>query len=272
MSARRIPGQAVKDFSEVLERLTGRDMQIIDLLARHRLFTADQFADLCFPSNWTARNRLVTLAEMEVLARFRDDNRSAFRYALGFWGAAVHAWRRNEAPPTKAAVAQAVHQLAVSRKRGHLEGVNTFFTTLAAEARASGGSVRLAEWRSEEEAASMFLGKVRPDGAATLAWDSGAAVSFCFEYDTGTETLDILAAKLDRYASRQPVGGHRGVLIQLTRPRRETNLHHRLTGHVFPFMVATTVTTSGLFGDCWRPVGSAQRTSFGALGAGAVLS
>ncbi|MEU5875002.1 replication-relaxation family protein [Glycomyces sp. NPDC047369] len=272
MSARRIPGQVAKDFSEVLERLTGRDMQIIDLLARHRIFTADQLADLCFPSRWAARIRLVTLAEMEVLARFRDDNRSAFRYALGIWGAAVHAWRRNETPPTKSAVTQAVHQLAVSQKRSHLEGVNSFFTTIAAEARADGGSVRLAEWRSEDEAASMFLGKVRPDGAMTLVGDSEAAGTYFFEYDTGSETLEILTAKLDRYASRQPVGGHRRVLVQLTRPRREANLHHRLARHTLPFVVATTTAVNGLFGDCWRPVGHAERVSLRMLGIRAVLS
>lgn len=247
-------------------------MQIIDLLARHRVFTADQLADLCFPSRWAARIRLVTLAEMEVLARFRDDNRAAFRYALGYWGAAVHAWRKGDPPPTRPAVAQAIHQLSVSRKRGHLEGVNAFFAALTAEARASGGTVRVAQWRSEEEAASLFLGKVRPDGAGTLAWEGGAAVSFCFEYDTGSETLERLAAKLDRYASRQPVGGHRAVLIQLAQVGREHNLHRWLTGPVFPFAVATTVSVSGLLEASWRPVGATARASLAALGAGAVVS
>jgi hypothetical protein len=81
-----------------------------------------------------------------------------------------------------------------------------------------------------------------------------------------------LAAKLDRYASRQPVGGHRAVLIQLAQVGREHNLHRWLTGSVFSFTVATTVSVSGLLEVNWRRVGEASRASLAALGAGAVIS
>lgn len=267
MSAQRIPGQVTKDFAEVLERLTGRDMELIDALARHRILTAVQLADLCFPSTWAARVRAVTLFEMEVLARFRDDNRKAYRYTLGYWGAGVHAWRRGEPAPTKAAVALAAHQLAVSRKRGHLEGVNTFFTRLHAEARQLDG-VALSEWLCEDEAAGLFLGKVRPDGAGILTAESGA-MPFFLEYDTGTEPLAYLTAKLDRYAAKQPAGGHRLVLLQIVRPGRERNLHDALVDRQFPFLIATTSTRAGLLGARWRLVGSERTVGLSELGAGA---
>jgi hypothetical protein len=265
LSAQRIPGQATKDFTEVLERLTGRDMGLIDALARHRILTAAQLADLYFPSEWAARVRAMTLVEMEVLARFRDDNRKAYRYTLGYWGAGVHAWRRGEPAPTKAAVALAIHQLAVSRKRGHLEGVNTFFTRMHAEARQDCGVV-LSEWLCEDEAAGFFLGKVRPDGAGVLTVEGGA-IPFFFEYDTGTEPLAYLAAKLDRYAARQPAGGHRHVLLQIVRPGRERNFRDQLAGRQFPFSIATTSIGTGLLGACWRLNGSEQLVRLSELGA-----
>jgi hypothetical protein len=259
LSAQRKPGQVTKDFTEILRRLTGRDMTVIDTVARHRLFTAAQLADWCFTSAWAARVRLVTLAEHEVLARFQDNNRAAFRYTLGYWGAAVHAWRRGEPPPTRQTVALAAHQLAVSQKRSHLEGVNAFFTRLHAEALQGAGTTAVSEWQCEEEAASLFLGKVRPDGAAVLTGDGGKEVPFFFEYDTGTEPLAYLAAKVDKYAARQPVGGHRLVLFQIVRPGRERNFHDHLAGRPFPFPVATTSARAGFLGARWRLVGSERR-------------
>lgn len=268
MSAQRIPGQVTKDFTEVLERLTGRDMELIDALARHRVFTAVQLADLCFPSTWAARVRAVTLVEMEVFARFRDDNRKAYRYTLGYWGAGVHAWRQGEPAPTRAAVALAVHQLAVSRKRGHLEGVNTFFTRMHAEARQI-GAVAVSEWLCEDQAAGLFLGKVRPDGAGVLTTESGA-MPFFFEYDTGTEPLAYLVAKLGRYAAKQPAGGHRLVLLQIVRPGRERNFHDHLADRRFPFLIATTSARAGLLGARWRLVGSERTARLSEIGAEAL--
>jgi len=266
LSAQRIPGQATKDFAQVLERLTGRDMGLIDALARHRLLTAAQIAELFFPSAWAARIRLVTLIEMEVLARFRDTNRAAYRYTLGYWGAAVNAWRKGQPPPTRATVALAAHQLAVSRKRGHLEGVNAFFTAMYAEAR-SAGSVAVTQWLCEDEAASLFLGKVRPDGAAVLE-TGGGTVPFFFEYDTGTEPLTVLTAKLDRYTAAKPVGGHRPVLFQITRPGREENFHHQLAERGYPFPVATAAGSIGVLGVRWRLLGGTALVALVDLGAG----
>ncbi|SDL00574.1 Replication-relaxation [Glycomyces sambucus] len=254
-----------KDFSEVLERLTGRDMELIDALARHRVLTAAQMADLYFPSTWAARVRAVTLVEMEVLARFRDDNRKAYRYTLGYWGGGVHAWRQGESAPTRAVVALAVHQLAVSRKRGHLEGVNAFFARMHAESREAGG-LTVGSWLCEDEAAGLFLGKVRPDGAGTLMGE-GCSTPFFFEYDTGSEPLGYLAAKLDRYAAKQPVGGNRLVLLQIIRPGRERNFHDHLAGRRFPFLIATTSAGAGFLGACWRVLGSERPARLSELGA-----
>jgi hypothetical protein len=262
LSAKRIPGQATTDFTEIFDRLTGRDEAIIDALARHRVLTSTMLSELFFPSGWAARARVLTLYEMGVLARFRDHNRSEYRYTLGYWGAGVHALRKKQTPPTKKAVAAEVHRLAVSRHRPHLEGVNAFFARLTSGARAHGG-LAVKSWLCEEEASALFLGKVRPDGAAELVtaaerepffWEDDARkqLPFFFEHDTGTETLNVLIGKLGRYAAKRPAGGHRAVLLQLTRRGREENLHRRLAAVHYPFLVATTSEKTGVLGTIWR--------------------
>jgi len=266
LSAKRIPGQATTDFTSLYDRLTGRDMAIVEALSRHRVFTSDMLTELFFPSGWSARSRILTLTEMEILARFRQDNRAAYRYTLGYWGAAIFAWKRRETPPTKKAVAANIHRLAVSGHRAHLEGVNAFFVDLTAGARAHGG-LKVKEWLCEEEAAALFLGKIRPDGAARLVvdnekWlpvvsreDTRKQLPFFFEHDTGTETLDVLIGKLSRYAEKPSREGYRPVLMQLTRRGREENLHHRLAAVHYPFPVATTSATTGVLGTVWRVQG-----------------
>ena len=87
-----------------------------------------------------------------------------------------------------------------------MTGRNWFFAALARHAREHGGE--LAEWLNEADtAARCQLAAVgsddrarlpRPDGAGMWAED-GWATSFLLEYDTGTEHLPVLAAKLDGY-------------------------------------------------------------------------
>ena len=252
MSARRIPGQATKDFTEVFARLTRRDEAIINALARHHVLTTTMLTELFFPSGWSARSRIVTLYEMGVLARFQDHKRDEYHYTLGYWGAAIHALRNQQPVPTPKAVNTAIQRLTVSRKRPHLEGVNAFFSRLTAGVRNHGDGLRVKSWLSEAEAAVLFLDKVRPDGAAELVNQDRQELRFFFEHDTGTETLEVLIGKLDRYAAKPPSEGHRTVLLQLTRRGREENLHKRLVQQRFPFPVATTNAVTGVLGTVWR--------------------
>lgn len=259
MSARRIPGQATKDFTEVFARLTRRDEAIIDALARHRVLTTTMLTELFFPSGWAARSRIVTLYEMGVLARFQDHKRDEYHYTLGYWGAAVHALRNKQPVPTPKAVNTAIQRLTVSLKRPHLEGVNAFFARLTAGARSHGDGLRVKSWLCEAEAAALFLDKVRPDGAADLVNNAREGLAFFFEHDTGSEPLETLIGKLDRYAAKASRWGHQPVLLQLTRRGREENLHKRIVARHFPFPVATTSAVTGVLGTVWRVHGRIGR-------------
>jgi hypothetical protein len=99
-------------------------------------------------------------------------------------------------------------QLGLERspRLSHMTGRNWFFAALAQHARQHGGE--LAEWLNEADAAARCEHAAvwsadqhrmpHPDGAGTWA-ENGQAVTFLLEYDTGTEHLPVLAAKLGGY-------------------------------------------------------------------------
>ncbi len=190
--------------------LTGRDRLLVRLVGVHRVLTTDQLAALGFGNITTARHRLAVLVRIGLLRRFRPhppEGSAPWHYVLGPVGAAMlgvedrdeHRW---------APQARADRQLGLERspRLGHMTGRNWFFAALARHAREHGG--QLAQWLNEadtaarcEQAAVRADDRVRlprPDGAGTWAEDGGA-MSFLLEYDTGTEHLPVLAAKLDGY-------------------------------------------------------------------------
>ncbi len=190
--------------------LTGRDRDLVRLVAVHRVLTTDQLAALAFGSAITARHRLAVLVRIGMLRRFRPHpptGSAPWHYVLGPVGAAMLGTEdrdeRRWAPQ-----ARADRQLGLERspRLSHMTGRNWFFAALARHARERGGE--LAEWLNEADtAARCELAAVRtddrarlprPDGAGTWAED-GQAVSFVLEYDTGTEHLGVLAGKLDGY-------------------------------------------------------------------------
>jgi hypothetical protein len=95
-----------------------------------------------------------------------------------------------------------------SQRLGHMTGRNWFFVALVTRAR--GGDGELRDWLNETGAARHVTSGLlmapaawdrlpHPDGAGTWAEDH-REVAFLLEYDTGTEDLARLAAKLDGYA------------------------------------------------------------------------
>jgi hypothetical protein len=207
-------GARSKDEAAVLAaspHLTDRDRDLVRLVAVHRVLTTGQLAALGFGSIITARHRLAVLVRLGLLRRFRPHpatGSAPWHYVLGPVGAAMlgtedrdeHKW----APHVRAD-----RQLALERspRLGHMTGRNWFFAALARHAREHGG--QLAEWLNEADTFARYQDAPprhedrarlpRPDGAGTWAED-GQTVSFLLEYDTGTEHLPVLAAKLDGYA------------------------------------------------------------------------
>ncbi|WP_433563216.1 replication-relaxation family protein [Nocardia sp. CA-151230] len=205
------------------------------------MLTTDQIASLEFTSIRRAQDRLAKLREMGMLFAFRESlyggGTSQTRHALGYPGARLIAAQRAEKPPTPAAYALSLERLACSPTLAHRLGVNGFFCALAARrntarqpdtARVEG----LTQWWSERQCAEQFWTsferepQIRPDGYGCWEQD-GRAVRFFLEYDTGTETLSTLAAKLADYQGF-PTDRFGVLLFSVHSARRETGFNTAL--------------------------------------------
>jgi hypothetical protein len=293
MGSWRAPSVPASSVREVAHRLTKRDFAIITDLARFRLFTLEQLQRLYFDSNSSARDRITTLTEMGLLQRFRPHTRDAYRYLLGLHGLKlVHANRvedyerdpvgpvlgeRKPKPgrvPSKASAEAYAERIIASAHRSHLEGCNDFYSRLTASCRKAGG-VDLERWYTEAEADSIApLTDMRADGAFDLATPHGMA-AMCYEYDTGTEPLARLVQKAETFtkdAERKLLLRHNDVesgryrdyrvvgymVIELTKPQRETNFHRELAQRGSPFLVATTTAdrSADPLSPIWRQAGT----------------
>ncbi|MFI6868970.1 replication-relaxation family protein [Nocardia sp. NPDC050406] len=256
-------------------RLLDRDRRLLSLLAEHKVLTTDQIAALEFASVRRAQDRLRKLREMGMLFAFRESleggGTSQTRHALGYPGARLIAAQRAQKPPTPAAYALSLERLACSPTLGHRLGVNDFFCTLAAH-RNPARHHRLAttipvqgltQWWSEKQCTDTFWttisgnDQLRPDGYG--CWEQDCrTVRFFLEYDTGTESLKIVTAKLDAYQSF-PTDNFGILLFSVHSARRETGLRTALRhalGSFDPGLVIATTTRDlchpdGVAGPVW---------------------
>ncbi|MEU6860303.1 replication-relaxation family protein [Glycomyces sp. NPDC046736] len=261
--------------------MTDRDREIVAALDKFKVFTLEQICRLFFTSISSARDRLSTLVEMGVLARSRPGTRSAYRYYLGLLGLRLlHAdlvvAYENTGPdrsgmarpinpgraPTPARAREHAEVVFSSAHRPHREGVNDFYTRLVVSCR-SRSSTRLAAWETEAREHRWYtVLLLRPDGIFDLKIDGQDVRPFWFEYDTGSETLERLADKARRWSDF--IERHLKMtwtlplmLIELTKPGRETNLHNRLVelGAVHGIATTTTARSADPLGAVWREVG-----------------
>lgn len=215
---------------ETLRLLTGRDRHVLGLVAEHQVLTTGHLASLAFPTHDRAEQRLRILAQRDVLARFRPCVRPGsveWRYVVGYSGAVIIAASGGVSPPRPAAHAARVLRLAENPRLDHLLGLNGFFASLAREARGRHGA-SLDAWLSEARATQACGKLARPDGLG--AWrEHHRQVRFFLEYDTGTESLDQLTAKLSGYHDVAEAGGPTyTVLFWLPSLIREANLRRLL--------------------------------------------
>jgi hypothetical protein len=194
MCAKRIPGRNTGDFTELTERLTSRDYDILETLELRKIMTAGMLEALFFPSRHQAGARLLTLFELGLLDRWRSPESKAYRYVLGWRGQHIRAAIKGEKPPRKQdAIFQAQHRF-LSQHRAHTEGVNAFFCRLYYSAR-NRSDVKVKEW------SDLDLGvlSIKPDGTGEVSWQDGQTLRFWLEHDRGTETLKYLARKITSY-------------------------------------------------------------------------
>ena len=288
-------------------RLTGRDRWMVGMLAEHRVLTTTQLTAMAFRGPREAERRLAALWAWRVVDRFRPQTplgggSAPFHWVLDDAGAAVlaagHGLTDAEFGYRRATALAIAH----SQRLGHTVGTNTLLTTLATSHAATtagadplvtgaGGNGRpvagwLVDWWGERRCAAAWGDLVRPDAAATWETPSPAAgtaggraaggrapaasLGFAVEYDTGTETLARVAAKLGDYADLAAAAGQvLPVLFWLPSVARESALHR----HLDPagLLVATAAadhaaTAGGPTGPVWRPATEPEYGREGARG------
>lgn len=201
MKSRPGSNTAAAALAGITARLTERDFTLIDHLARFGVMTTPQIAAVFFPSANAAKIRLLALSDIGILARTRHSNYGTLHHTLDWAGQAVWALRTGAKPPSTTEAAWEVQRRFLSRTRTHDEGAIDAIAALHLACRQYGGA-RITEWLCETEASQEFLG-LRPDAAFTLETDTGRSLMAWYEHDTGTETLDRLAAKIDAYTQRR---------------------------------------------------------------------
>ena len=229
---------------EVLSSITDRDKQILRLLHRHRVLTTSQIHAMFFGDLNTTQHRMTRLYELRLVARFRllrAGRSGEYHYVLDALGAYVVAAMAGDDSDVKVSPRWRTEKalaIAVSPRLAHTVGVNDFFVRLSAAARRD-PDAGLVLWWSERYATARFSGIVRPDGVGV--WQEGkSVVSFCLEYDRGSEQLSRLAAKADGYQRLESaLGGPFWVLVVLPGARREAGVRAALAGS--GLAVATTV-------------------------------
>lgn len=246
-ASKRGTAKTITAATPVGNRLTPRDIEMLCLIAEHRMLTSTQLATAVIPNERTCRLRIGVLRELGLVETFRPPRIAgsaplhcvATGRALRLLAEAGYADRvptvRGAARPGVVAAGTALRP-----DLSHLSGANEVFCQLRAAARLSGGRAELEEWRSEWSASRAFGGQVRPDGFAR--WRDGTTwCEFFLEYDTGTEALHRLVAKLRSYADLAAATAVSApVLFWLPGAEREDNLQRELVDTPFGVPIATT--------------------------------
>jgi hypothetical protein len=242
---------------ELAGRLTERDRTICRLLFDHRVLTTAQITDIGFDSARKAQARLSVLHAHGVLDRFRFrswSGTSPYHFTLGPAGAAVVAAERGVAVADLGWHKETATALATNRQLAHLVGCNGVFTRLIRTARTRPGCA-LDQWWSARRCAGVWGEIVRPDAYAVWV-ENNVRLPFCFEYDTGSETLHRLANKLDGYARLARAVGHATwVLFALPTAGRQTAARRVLAHPAVPVATAVIPAHAGPDGPWWQAIG-----------------
>ncbi|GAB2841716.1 hypothetical protein GCM10027176_51940 [Actinoallomurus bryophytorum] len=246
-------------------RLTPRDRWLLEMVHEHRVLTTHQIQQLAFPSVSTTTHRLLALWRLRALERFRPamaTGSAPLHYVLGPTGAAVLAARRGQTVAAFGYRLDRALALAHSDKLHHLVGANDLFTALAHHARTH-PATRLLTWWPERRCQATWGKYTRPDGYGR--WhEHGHETDFFCEYDTGTEPLPRLLAKIGDYTALAELTGitDTPVLFALPNTAREDHLHTRLNP-AGPLIATTTphalLAANGPAGPAWRTPGTSAR-------------
>lgn len=256
------PSRARTDLAQLATRLTPRDVWLIEMLHEHKTLTSHHITDLAFTGHRTANRRLRELYFMGVLDSFRPlrtRGSAPEHYTLGKAGAELLAARAGTDLAATGWRKDTCARIAFSPTLEHTLGVNTLLTRLA-----STGSLPV--WLSERSATRLWGDWIRPDAYAHHTHDDGTQLlPFFLEYDTGSENLARVEAKLPGYAALAATTGTRTpVLIQTHSARRESALRQRLADSTdqldLPLATGNTQLADPT-GPAWLPLTTTRATT-----------
>src|SRR6266540_3109086 len=196
-------GRQPAALADLAGRLTARDRALARLLAEHQALTTEQCEALLGASPVTLGHRLVELARLQVVDRFRPltevgQGSAPYHYVLGQAGAAVLAAEQGIDPASLGYRRdQALAVAHTGRLLAHLVGVNGFFAALARHARTHPDATLVCFWPAAR-CAERWGTIVRPDAYGRWAEPAGE-VDFFLEHDPGDTPSERLAGKLAGY-------------------------------------------------------------------------
>lgn len=203
--------------------LTDRDREIVNAVARFRVFTAEQLAEMFFDTRKRAQVRLHRLHDLGVLERFRPYRdgwgSNPYHYVLGPLGAEmVAADAEEDHKPFRRCHGELGLALGRPRDLAHLVTLNGFYASLVGHARRH-PKARLLDWMTAAEAAKWSDSIVAPDAFGEWA-EGDRVIEFFLVVDRGGP-VEALVADLSRYerfdAER---GGFGWVLVVFLSRRR----------------------------------------------------
>ncbi|MCO8308889.1 replication-relaxation family protein [Streptomyces sp. RKCA744] len=270
---RPTPARHSTDPAALTRSLTARDLWITAMVHEHRVLTTTQIARIAFTSQRSAQRRLRVLHHHAVLDSFRpltQHGSAPEHYTLGPTGVSVIAAYAGCEPAALGWRPTTTGRIAYSPSLGHDIGVNELLTHLAAPtSNATHG--RLTLWLSERSCARRWDDMIRPDAYAhwhdptTPDADTPVLLPFFLEYDTGSQPLPRVEAKLVGYAAFITSTNTRPALLIHTRTAsRDRALRHRLAqpARDLDLYVATSsadFTTHTPWGPWWAPLHPAAR-------------
>jgi Replication-relaxation len=249
-------------------RTTDRDRWLLAALYEHQILTTEQITELAFGAPRTARRRLAELTGLRLIERTRSNpagpGTSSYLYTLAPAGALMLSGQRDMDLKQLRYDRARTQRQALRPDLRHSLGCNTLMIHLATAHRTS-ATGHLATWLGALSCLRRWGDQIRPDAYGYWFEQTGhtAGCGFFLEYDTGTESLTQLAAKVHGYTrfARNHIG-HHPILIHTSTPSREAKLHALLTEThgTCPVPIATA-TDPNPHAPTWLPHTATDRTS-----------
>jgi hypothetical protein len=248
--------------------LTDRDREIVAAVARFKVFTAEQLAEMFFDTRKRAQVRLHRLHQLGVLDRFQPYREgwgsSPYHYVLGPLGAemAVATAEDDDERPVRWPSATG---LALGRPRdlARLRTVNGFYASLVGHARRHPEG-RLLDWMAAEETARWSHGLVEPDAFGEWA-EGDRTVEFFLVVDRGGP-VEAHVADLSRYERFDRERGVTAcVLLAFSSPAREKRFRSVLDDAGATAATAVATSISPVHVHAWMPAPGSHRAPLAAL-------